>query len=238
MTGSLALMALALSFLGYPEQALRRSHEALSLAQKLDQPYSLANALNFAGELHIERGDGRVAQERADAVVTLCSEHGFSLYLAWGTILRGCLKSLLACQAAHHDVNHGDMNQGLAGLRVDIHSPCSTGDSAPTTRRCVRPPTVWVRAQSLSCPQGVRQSLSAVCTRRVTGAPRSRAVPHSRHRPKCSAAARTYAAGAPRPAWPRPDPGYWRHGPPRRAPTLSVSTKIWRLRPLICLPAS
>ena len=38
--------------LGYPDQALKRSQEALTLAQELSHPYSLAFALNFAAWLH------------------------------------------------------------------------------------------------------------------------------------------------------------------------------------------
>ena len=88
-TGSLALTALALSVLGYPEQARTRTHEALHLAQELGHPYSLVQALCVAAWVDSERGDGRVAQERADALIALCSEHGFPLYLAWGTMVRG-----------------------------------------------------------------------------------------------------------------------------------------------------
>jgi predicted ATPase len=43
------LVALALWLLGYPDQALRRSHEALTLAQELSHPFSLAFALAHAG---------------------------------------------------------------------------------------------------------------------------------------------------------------------------------------------
>ena len=39
---------LALWLLGYPDQALTRSHEALTLAQELSHPFSLALALAYA----------------------------------------------------------------------------------------------------------------------------------------------------------------------------------------------
>jgi hypothetical protein len=42
------LAVLTLWLLGYPEQALQRSHEALTLAQELSHSYSLVFALNFA----------------------------------------------------------------------------------------------------------------------------------------------------------------------------------------------
>ncbi len=80
---------LALWSLGYPDQALRRSHEALTLAQELSHPFSLAIALCFAAELHQYRREGRATQERAEAAITLCTEQGFALWLATGTILRG-----------------------------------------------------------------------------------------------------------------------------------------------------
>ena len=81
--------ALALWYLGYPERALMRMHEALHLAQDLSHPNSLASALSWAAWLHLERGDGYIAQERADATVALSSEYGFLPRLALGTVLRG-----------------------------------------------------------------------------------------------------------------------------------------------------
>lgn len=43
----LSFAAVAWWYLGYPDQALRRSHEALTLAQELSQPLSLAFALDL-----------------------------------------------------------------------------------------------------------------------------------------------------------------------------------------------
>jgi predicted ATPase len=48
----LACMAWTLWFLGYPDQALKRVHEALNLAQELAHPLSVALALQFAAGLH------------------------------------------------------------------------------------------------------------------------------------------------------------------------------------------
>jgi class 3 adenylate cyclase/predicted ATPase len=76
-------------FLGYPDQALKRSHEALTLAQELSRPFSLALALDFAAIVHQLRREGQAAQERAEAAITLSTEQGFPLWLAPGTILRG-----------------------------------------------------------------------------------------------------------------------------------------------------
>jgi predicted ATPase/DNA-binding winged helix-turn-helix (wHTH) protein len=81
--------ALTLWSLGYPDQALRRSREALTLAQELVHPFSLAYAMCFTGMLCQLCRDVLAAQERATAAMALCTEQGFALYLARGTILQG-----------------------------------------------------------------------------------------------------------------------------------------------------
>src|SRR5262249_46400619 len=69
-----AFAAWALWCRGYPDQALKRSHEALTLAQELAHPFSQAHALNVAAQLHQFRREGQAAQERAEAAITLSSE--------------------------------------------------------------------------------------------------------------------------------------------------------------------
>ena len=75
---------LGLWYLGYPDQALQRSHKALTLAQELAHPFSLAFALVIAAWLHQFRREGQVAQERAEAAITLSTEQGFPFWLALG----------------------------------------------------------------------------------------------------------------------------------------------------------
>jgi tetratricopeptide (TPR) repeat protein len=86
---SLAVLAYVLWVLGYPEQARTRSDEALQLAQELAHPFTVAVVFYWVVCVPLERGEGRVAQERADALVALASEHGFPEYAVWGTVLRG-----------------------------------------------------------------------------------------------------------------------------------------------------
>ena len=81
--------ALALWLLGYPDQALKSSHEALTLARELSHPFSLAEALGYAAWLHQFRREGQAVQERAEAVIALSTEQGFPFWAARGTILRG-----------------------------------------------------------------------------------------------------------------------------------------------------
>ncbi|MBI3301640.1 MAG: AAA family ATPase [Deltaproteobacteria bacterium] len=85
----LSYTAWGLWFLGYPDQALQRSHEALTLARELTHLFSLAAALYFAARLHQYRWEKQLTQEQAEAAVTLSTEQGFPEWLAVGTILRG-----------------------------------------------------------------------------------------------------------------------------------------------------
>ena len=61
-------------YLGYPDQALKRSYEALTLARELSHPYSLAYALVHAAWLHQYRREGQAAQELAEAAIALSGE--------------------------------------------------------------------------------------------------------------------------------------------------------------------
>jgi class 3 adenylate cyclase/tetratricopeptide (TPR) repeat protein len=73
--------AWSLWFLGYPDQALQRVHEAFDLAQKLSHPMSFGFALNFASTLHQFRKEEQPAQEWAETITKLASEHGVPPHL-------------------------------------------------------------------------------------------------------------------------------------------------------------
>ena len=81
--------ALALWCLGYPAQALERIDEALTLGLELSHPHTMTFAHNFAAALHQLRLEVEAVQEQAEAGLALAREHGFPLWLAWGTMLRG-----------------------------------------------------------------------------------------------------------------------------------------------------
>jgi predicted ATPase len=104
----------ALWHLGYPDQALSMSHKALTLAQELVHPFSLALALDYTAMLHQFRREAPAARERAEAAIALCTEHGFAYYLAWATIVRGWA---LAAQGQGEE-GLAQMRQGLADLRA------------------------------------------------------------------------------------------------------------------------
>jgi len=95
--------AATLWYLGYPEQALRRSDDALALAQELSNPLDLASAGCAAGHLHLLRGEPLAAQEIAERTITLCSEQGLTYWLArarrlraWALIEQGYIEERIA----------------------------------------------------------------------------------------------------------------------------------------------
>jgi predicted ATPase/class 3 adenylate cyclase len=82
--------AYALWLLGYPEQALRRTHEALAIAQQLSHPYNLVWTLDLIGRFHqLCREEPHLTQERAETTMAAAAEHGFPLMRACGVTLRG-----------------------------------------------------------------------------------------------------------------------------------------------------
>jgi tetratricopeptide (TPR) repeat protein len=87
--GCLSYMAWTLWHLGYPDQALKKSQEALNLAQILAHPYSLAYAQLFAA-IHFQfRREVQATQEQAEAAIALSAEQGFAFWAAWGMMYRG-----------------------------------------------------------------------------------------------------------------------------------------------------
>ncbi len=75
--------------LGYPEQAQRRCHEALTLAWALSHPVSEANVLGHLAVLHQFGRNGLAAYKRAQTRIAFCTAHGFHQWIDMGIILRG-----------------------------------------------------------------------------------------------------------------------------------------------------
>jgi predicted ATPase len=105
---------MVLWLLGYPEQAMERSHEILTLARERARPYDLTTALYWAARLHQYRREGPLTQERAEACMTLGTEYGFAERVTLGTIMRGWA---LAAQGQGEE-GIAQMRQGLAAQRA------------------------------------------------------------------------------------------------------------------------
>ena len=114
-------VAHALWLLGYSDQALTRSHEALVLARELSHPFSLASALDYAAVLHQFRRERHAVQERAEAAIALCREQGFAYYSAWATVMEGWAQ-----------VAQGYGEAGLAQC-ARVSPPCEGVQTSPST---------------------------------------------------------------------------------------------------------
>jgi predicted ATPase len=108
--------AWALWSLGYPDRALQRSREALTLAPELSHPFSLAYALYHAASLHQLRLEGQAAKQRAESSIRLSTEQGFTEWVALGTILRGWALA-----------EQGQGEEGVALIRQGIAAYRATG---------------------------------------------------------------------------------------------------------------
>jgi predicted ATPase/class 3 adenylate cyclase len=102
--------------LGYPVQAVRRSEEALALAQALAHPYSLAMVRYQAAFLHHHRRDVLAVQAQAEALLTLATDQGFPLFVGHGTYLQGWVLTM-----------RGEASAGLAQLRQGLGAILAAG---------------------------------------------------------------------------------------------------------------
>jgi predicted ATPase len=100
--------------LGYPDQALTRSHELLTYAQELSHTYSLSRALRHTAVLHRLRREWSAAQERAEAVLAITTEQGLGQPMGALTLARG---EALAAQG-QGEAGIVQMHQGLATIRA------------------------------------------------------------------------------------------------------------------------
>jgi adenylate cyclase len=105
----------ALWMTGFPDRARDRVYESVSLARRHHHLPGLAHALYMAATLHWFRREPRVAQECAEAVIELCTEHGFHFWLAGGNLMRGWA---LAAQGAE---------AGVARMRQSLDDWKATG---------------------------------------------------------------------------------------------------------------
>jgi predicted ATPase len=113
----LAIAGLTLWLLGYPDQALARANEALTLAQHLEHPHTLARAgLYYTTLVHQLRREWQMVSERAATAITVATAQQIALMLAVGPIMRGWA---LAMQ--------GQGAEGLTQLRQGLDAYRATG---------------------------------------------------------------------------------------------------------------
>jgi adenylate cyclase len=102
--------------LGYPDQALKRSQEAIALAEAQAHPFSVAFALCYSAMMYQYRGEPDAVQELAEAAINLSSEQGFVFWLAQASFLRGWAM-----------VEGGQTHEGIAEMQRSLADWRATG---------------------------------------------------------------------------------------------------------------
>jgi predicted ATPase len=113
-------ITLVLWFLGYPDQALRRNDEAITLAREISHAFSLGFALD--PWIHRLRREGQATQTQAEVLMTFANEQGFTQLLSEGMMLRGWALA-----------ERGQEEEGITQIRQGL-----TAQPARETE-CVRP---------------------------------------------------------------------------------------------------
>ena len=123
--------------LGYPDQALRRSQDAVDLARELSHPTTVAHALYLSAMFRQFRRERPETQELAEELEGVAAEHGLPTYLAGGTALRGWALA----EGGQGEKGCAQIRQGLAAsgpnmtwwrpyFRVLLAEACDRGGEA------------------------------------------------------------------------------------------------------------
>jgi tetratricopeptide (TPR) repeat protein len=102
--------------LGYPEQAMRHSAQAIAIAEDVSHLFSQCNALGWTAALHQLRGEARRTREPAETSVALAIEQGFPFVAALAMVFRGWAL-----------VEQGQCEEGIAQLRHGLAAYRATG---------------------------------------------------------------------------------------------------------------
>ncbi len=100
--------------LGYADQAMAWSLEAIALAEAGQHPFSQVFSLDYAGILHELRGEPVLAGERIAAAMTISEEQKFAFWLGRLRTLHGWLSA----QQAHLAEGIAEMRENLAAYRA------------------------------------------------------------------------------------------------------------------------
>ncbi len=89
-----SLLGLVLWILGYPDQALERCNEAVSIARRINHPMSLGCAHHHRGMVLFFRHDVDATRREAEALLKIAADYGLPQWSAWGGLLQGWVRSL------------------------------------------------------------------------------------------------------------------------------------------------
>jgi predicted ATPase len=108
--------ALSLWFLGYPDEALARAREAMTLAEDPYNFYSLANARVQFAIVHQFRREPVPCEQWADATVSLSGRYGYAYRTAMGMIVSGWARAA-----------QGRTDEGIASIMEGLDVARGTG---------------------------------------------------------------------------------------------------------------
>ena len=119
----LTYAAWTLWLLGYADQARQKIQQLRALLRDVSHPFRLAYIRMLTAMLHYSLKEEEAIQEQAEAVIALSTEHGFPLWLAGGTILRGWVQAARGQQ----EVGIAQIHRGLAAWQAtgaETGRPC------------------------------------------------------------------------------------------------------------------
>lgn len=111
----LSYAALSLWVLGYPDRGLRRSVEAVTLAQEIAHPYSLTMALIWSSWVHLFRREEHALRKQSQAAIDLSQKHEFDLFRAVGSLLNGWALAELS-----------EVERGIKQMKWSLSTPALT----------------------------------------------------------------------------------------------------------------
>ncbi|HKA27997.1 MAG TPA: AAA family ATPase [Candidatus Binatia bacterium] len=100
--------------LGLVDESRERSRESLELAQRLRNPLAVAWARFFTGALHVFLKEPGRALEHVEPLIALSTEHGFALFVALATIVRGAALT----EDGRHEEGLVELGKGLDVYRT------------------------------------------------------------------------------------------------------------------------
>jgi predicted ATPase len=128
-------LCLVLWMMGFPEQAVARSREAIERARQIGYSYTLGYALSFAAELHMFRNEPDRVLEVTEELVALSTQQSLLGWLSYGVFLRGWAMATL-----------GNVAEGMGMMRHVIEGNRAAGVRIGQPSRFASLARVCVRA--------------------------------------------------------------------------------------------
>jgi adenylate cyclase len=126
--------SLLLWFFGYPDQALKSSLEAISLARKLGHPHTLAFGLTIGCIFHWFIRDYKTVRKYTEELIPLSSDGGFIFWWAHGIFYQGERKT----QEGQVDEGIKQMHEGLETMLATGTETCMTRLRARLAEACLK----------------------------------------------------------------------------------------------------